>query len=1079
MRNTAMGPQGIPISPLPPPPPATGVSNTQAAAEPPLDFGHIDTQYANEAAKNDPEGYGREPWRFMDGIIYQGDIANAYLSIRVDKRAQFLANLNAKGRRRVEHEKERIEKTRARFETYEDKKPMLAALRKAQREWRCEVVKTLPQRREVVGEYTTPGKRERYTALLQRVQSWPQADDTATDSPGQRPPGVPPGGGHGRELLGPDCGFKAGAMYFQLRPDSEAVSWEGCDSNHPWFGGSKFPNQKIAAHKLLEKNEANPLTQREDCLRWFHFPTNNMGWVEQAMARYYGENDVVHGKHVKPHSEMTQAERLLCREFWHGQLHGSGDKAPIHARHMRSRFFLTPRGPPAAAGAPMQDTKGKKPPHYITSGTRQKAMKNMALFVPYLHWETNGRRAKMVNAINNAHNIPAAKKKKNKKTAADFVAVIKNGVRAGKTNSWLAKHSKDGAFSAEAYNPTKLGEYLLQLARVADAMDSEMDEQLLKKHLHEKPPLHIRRTLDQYYFLTLEDTSARDRDQVVYRETRAGRAFHSRSTRVVMVDQLWLWVLDDHTIITSFPRRWGRNKPDPSGVHKCLRDRLANNRSISSIYHLALIIIDQCSGVFFDRTKPLDQRPEVIDIFGSAIGHVTELTAIAYDTFWRNTSLHSRNILPSGPGPASSSDQHRESKNTSQRYLDINPEGTLLREGRDIAEELKIMHRVFRQQWQAVKDFRRHLNQLASGDGRHGRGPGEQAVQSLVRSLADLVREETDARSRAQARPTLSTTTTNATIATTSSSSTSRFGESSSSSSSNGNGNGAVGSWLDDTLQEADMLVESIESRQAEIQDLEDSALRTCRQLEGLLTLKQQQASIVEAKAALARASESVKQGRSIVAFTIVTIFFLPLGFFAAFFGMNNAVSTNNDWMTLNEQIGYMFGLSSVVIIIAVSIAFSSWVRALLTYLIHVPILLLAEATKFRELWDYHVVDEAELEKRNSARLDKMSRKRRDQMEQRRRKEEERAAGNTKQTAAAAAGDGDKQEQEQQQNATGAGVGPPPATTTTNLNGSPTARGGRATSNGVVGNGQRSGRGSSMSSFLPFLQRNPDDISKV
>lgn len=36
----------------------------------------------------------------------------------------------------------------------------------------------------------------------------------------------------------------------------------------------------------------------------------------------------------------------------------------------------------------------------------------------------------------------------------------------------------------------------------------------------------------------------------------------------------------------------------------------------------ALVIIDHCSKVFFDRTKPLDERPEVIDLFGSAIGHV-------------------------------------------------------------------------------------------------------------------------------------------------------------------------------------------------------------------------------------------------------------------------------------------------------------------------------------------------------------------------------------------------------------------------------------------------------------------------
>jgi len=31
--------------------------------------------------------------------------------------------------------------------------------------------------------------------------------------------------------------------------------------------------------------------------------------------------------------------------------------------------------------------------------------------------------------------------------------------------------------------------------------------------------LHVSRTLDQYYYETLDDTSARDRDQVVYRYT--------------------------------------------------------------------------------------------------------------------------------------------------------------------------------------------------------------------------------------------------------------------------------------------------------------------------------------------------------------------------------------------------------------------------------------------------------------------------------------------------------------------------------------------------------------------------------
>jgi hypothetical protein len=75
-------------------------------------------------------------------------------------------------------------------------------------------------------------------------------------------------------------------------------------------------------------------------------------------------------------------------------------------------------------------------------------------------------------------------------------------------------------------------------------MDYEADERLLRDNLHVDPPLHIRRTLDQSYFLTLDDTAARDKDQVVYRATKQGKSIYCRNTRVVMVDQLWLWILD-------------------------------------------------------------------------------------------------------------------------------------------------------------------------------------------------------------------------------------------------------------------------------------------------------------------------------------------------------------------------------------------------------------------------------------------------------------------------------------------------------------------------------------------------------
>jgi hypothetical protein len=225
--------------------------------------------------------------------------------------------------------------------------------------------------------------------------------------------------------------------------------------------------------------------------------------------------------------------------------------------------------------------------------------------------------------------------------------------------------------------------------------------------------------------------------------------------------------------------------------------------------------------VFFDRTKPLDQRPEVMDLFASAIGNVTEHTTIAYESFWRNMEIRAMKSVPTGTIGT-----------TNHKYLDINPEGTLLRESQDVAEELQIMLRIYNQQLHVVRDFRKILG--------HMNGESKNETDE-VRTLIKLLRQN-------QIAP----------------------------------GDGSKKELIpekivvpESTIQEANDLLELIRNRKAEIQDLEDAALRTTQQLQGLLSLKQQQASIIEAKAALARADESVKQGRAIMAFTLVTIFFV------------------------------------------------------------------------------------------------------------------------------------------------------------------------------------------------------------
>ena len=98
-------------------------------------------------------------------------------------------------------------------------------------------------------------------------------------------------------------------------------------------------------------------------------------------------------------------------------------------------------------------------------------------------------------------------------------------------------------------------------------------------------PLHCRRTLDQYGYPALRNTQVRDDDQILWKRTKLDikkpsstpkslKAFAKASIKassisdsspshipkVLMVDQLWLWVIDDETVVTFFPYRENDNQ---------------------------------------------------------------------------------------------------------------------------------------------------------------------------------------------------------------------------------------------------------------------------------------------------------------------------------------------------------------------------------------------------------------------------------------------------------------------------------------------------------------------------------------
>jgi hypothetical protein len=63
--------------------------------------------------------------------------------------------------------------------------------------------------------------------------------------------------------------------------------------------------------------------------------------------------------------------------------------------------------------------------------------------------------------------------------------------------------------------------------------------------------LHVRRSLDQFYYDTQIQTDERDKDQIVFKYTRDNEKALKKKPVVMMVDQLWVWVLEDANIRKS------------------------------------------------------------------------------------------------------------------------------------------------------------------------------------------------------------------------------------------------------------------------------------------------------------------------------------------------------------------------------------------------------------------------------------------------------------------------------------------------------------------------------------------------
>ncbi|KAJ6442164.1 ankyrin repeat protein [Purpureocillium lavendulum] len=356
----------------------------------------------------------------------------------------------------------------------------------------------------------------------------------------------------------------------------------------------------------------------------------------------------------------------------------------------------------------------------------------IAAFVPYLHYETQRGFSAMVESISRA--LPRRRPKK----TAKFKLPESDGDNATGT--------APGPSLSENRNRAP------SMVMTSGALHELLLKGYLKTSLGEVPPLQARRTLDQYFYTHLGSTAKRDADQVVLRYTSN---FAGSEPKIFMVDQLWLWMLDEDTVISCCSMRWDSWTVDASteGTHPTSWDdfklvdgdplnvfqntirylRNVRRPSITTARDFCSVITSFCLAAFDPQETPEEFR--FFDFIERSIGDVSDQTAERLREF--------RSLLDATAAT---------NEFLSAEDIRIEQETKLLVDIEDIRDELGILRSVLEDQQVVVEDLYGRLRLNTSDEHEHY-SQGKRGKQVQASHLARLDRMETLTNKAVQSLP--------------------------------------------------------------------------------------------------------------------------------------------------------------------------------------------------------------------------------------------------------------------------------------------------------------------------------------
>ena len=569
--------------------------------------------------------------------------------------------------------------------------------------------------------------------------------------------------------------------------DKQAQIRDDEDDAHKDYGRIKKP-QKTPVFKLPSRST--------DRFKWIHVPFNHSGWVPHVLTAISQDKD-----------NLSLHSKLLLDKMWFLQHNRSRHSSP-HAHFVKpSVKFLFPEGEQKGPDALINPPSANDDIQFV-------------LYLPYLHWD----------------NFAAMQKR---------AAVIEK--RRDQMDARPVAHDV--------------------------AHGKSLEHRVIWQYLTSNRPLHCRRTLDQYGYPSLRNTKVRDRDQILYKRTRPkidevpkefnrSKLHGARSTgrkqstlvmddgvaKVLMVDQLWLWIIDGQTVVTFFTAK--EREEHDNGISRECDIRSAIYQDINGDY------ASQCSDPFdfaalavAHAVKALleeaeDRNLQVFRIFEEYISILTEQQTKSFKEFRDNQRL-----------------DNKTNKEIQDSHVDNRRDLDAMLELRDIEDELRTIEKLIREQTSCVQDMLSQYHKLnaRSSKGRNG-----------TTFLHD------------------------------------------------------VESFLSD--------------HEAQVREMLKSAHAAQQAFKELLDMKQKQANVFEALLARQQTEVATDQSRSVMIFTIFTIIFLPLSFFASIFGINAKEWSGDgtNYLPLHQIFTYMGAISLAVIFIALLVAFSRHCRRLVQKAWHV-----------------------------------------------------------------------------------------------------------------------------------------------